>query len=194
MLCAGSRPQPCTAHTPRAAWCPWPPSEHHCSNIPLISHPVRSESESSLSPFSLGNDVMNTSLSWLETLSCTTFSFTLKSLHRILDFGHLWSGLKGGYNTNFSPVAFTGCPHSRSHPRQGDSHGLNEREQTASHLSSDSHQMSSRHSTEQPKSQTERQDQKGTSRARTISLHVCGKGGTGRFQPSGWAGGDFRCV
>lgn len=52
-------------------------------------------------------------------------------------------------------MAYTGCPHS-----QGESHGLNEREQTMSHLSSDSEQMSFRYllSTQKPKSQTERQD------------------------------------
>lgn len=85
-------------------------------------------------------------------------------------------------------------PTADGHHRQGDSHGLNEREQTTAHLSSDSDQMSSRYSTEQPKSQTERQDQKGTRRARTTCLTVCGKGGTGCFQPSDWTRGDFRWI
>lgn len=101
----------------------------------------------------------------------------------------------GGYDGNFSPMAFTGCPHCRcGHHRQGDSHRLNEREQTTAHLSSESDQISSRYSTEKPKSQTERQDQKRTRRARTTTLHVCGKGETGWFQLSGWARGDFRWV
>lgn len=139
MFCAGSRPQPHTAHIPQ-----------------------RQEQSSLVSLMTLRES--------------------------LLKYPHT-----GAYDSNFSSMAFTGCPHSRcGHHRQGDSHGINEREQTTSHLSSDSDPMSSRYSTEQPKFQTERQDQRGTRKTRTISLHGCGKGRTGWFQTSGWARADFR--